>query len=619
VSAVGGRHAFTGPHFAPTLIALTMPKLLATLRHRIVTMRAAGCAAVVLLAVVSGASPTSPRQQQPVTPHLANVRDVIPLSSGTAGSASLSAPGTGAGVSPAAAGAFANPAPPSLALQPPLRPHEDFAFVPYWSLGDSNFSLIGISTVAYFSLTINPNGSIQDSGPGWQGYESQQLIQLIDRAHAADDRVVITANDFSQSSLNQLTSSAAAAHQLAQSLLFVVKSRNLDGVNLDLEGQGSSDQAGLTRLVAQVSTTLHAANPDYQVTMDTYASSAGDPQGFYDIPALNPYVNGFFVMAYQLNLQSAASPGSPLTSTMFSNRQAVEQYDGVVPSSKVLLGLPFFGYDWPTTNGTLTAKASGAPSIITYGQELSSGHPIYWDGVTDTGWTSYKVGAQWHEAYFEDPQSLYLGAELAQAGDLGGVGIWALGMNDANEPSMVTALDGFAPVEKSQPTGPAPTTTTTTMTPPPRHPSGAKGGTTTTTSSTTTTSTTTPTTSTTTTSSTTTTTTTIPGYVYSGTWAGNPVTLTVGKVASGTTETLIGTLAGFTTDNPKFSCLEAETTLPVFTVSSDPGHDYVITHKANGYCADGTFLFTPPAGAPSGGTTPTSPSGAPLQRSRPPS
>ena len=35
--------------------------------------------------------------------------------------------------------------------------------------------------------------------------------------------------------------------------------------------------------------------------MAVYASSAGDPGGFYNIAALAPAVDGFFVMAYQMN------------------------------------------------------------------------------------------------------------------------------------------------------------------------------------------------------------------------------------------------------------------------------------------------------------------------------
>jgi len=71
--------------------------------------------------------------------------------------------------------------------------------------------------------------------------------------------------------------------------------------------------------VTAVSAAVHGANPHYQVTMDTYASSAADPGGFYNIPALSPAVDAFFVMEYSLNYASAPEPNSPLTSTMFSD------------------------------------------------------------------------------------------------------------------------------------------------------------------------------------------------------------------------------------------------------------------------------------------------------------
>ena len=84
---------------------------------------------------------------------------------------------------------------------------------------------------------------------------------------------------------------------------------------------------------------------------------------------------------------------------------------------------------------------------------MSSGHPVYWDPTTDTAWTSYEVGTQWHETFFEDPTSLYDAAQLAAANDLAGVGIWALGM-DGNGPSMLSALLGFSPAVKDGGVGP---------------------------------------------------------------------------------------------------------------------------------------------------------------------
>jgi hypothetical protein len=354
------------------------------------------------------------------------------------------------------------PAPPSLVSAPPLRSHEIFGFAPYWTLSESSgFDLSQISTIDYFSIGVNPDGSLDESGPGWNGYQSQDLASLITRAHAAGDRVVLTVSDFDQSSLDALTSSATAPATLAQTLIAAIQAKNLDGANFDFEGQGDGDQVGLTNLVTQVSAAIHHVNPNYQVTMDTYSSSAGDPNGFYNISALAPAVNAFFVMAYQLNLQSGVSSTSPLTSTAFSEKTAIAQYAAIVPASKVILGLPYFGIDWPTSDGTLIAQATGPATTVSDSQVLASGHPVYWDATTQTGWTSYEVGTQWHETFFEVPASLYDAAQLASASGLGGMGIWALGM-DGNDPAMTAAISGFSPAVKDY--SPGPTTKSTTST-----------------------------------------------------------------------------------------------------------------------------------------------------------
>jgi hypothetical protein len=130
-------------------------------------------------------------------------------------------------------------------------------------------------------------------------------------------------------------------------------------VNLDFEGKGNGDQAGLDALVAQVSAAVKGTNPHWQVTMDTYASSAGDPGGFYDIAGLAPSVDAFFVMAYDMNATSP-SPTAALTGSGFTDLDALQEYTAVVPASKVILGVPYYGYDWPTTGPDLGAAATGA-------------------------------------------------------------------------------------------------------------------------------------------------------------------------------------------------------------------------------------------------------------------
>jgi len=491
-----------------------------------------------------------------------------------------------------------------------LLPHEIFAFAPYWTLDQSAaFDVQGMTTIAYFSIGVNPDGTLDESDSGWAGYQSQAFADLVNRAHAAGDRVVLTVNCFDQSALDQLTSSPTAPGTLASALVAAVASKNLDGVNLDFEGNGSADQAGLTALVTYVSAALKAANPHYQVTMDTYASSAGDPNGFYNIKALAPAVDAFFVMAYQLNLEGSPSQASPLTSGMFSDLSTVAQYIDAVAPSKVILGVPFYGYDWPTTDGTLLAQETGGPSPVAYAQIVAAAHPAYWDPVTDTAWTSYQVGAQWHETFFEDPSSLYMEAQLAQFFHIAGLGIWALGF-DRNDPQMLGALLGFAPAAKTGLAGPAITSTSPTSTTPPTStstsaaaqpagpsdsaPLGApvNGSSTTGLSSTTST-----------TSTTTTTTSGPPGgptFSYSGLWNGTRVPLTpvTAPATSGGSPTLLGELTGFQTDDPADACLQTEKELGVWTGPAS-GVDEVVTQTPFD-CVTASFTFTVPAGTGGG-------------------
>ena len=146
-----------------------------------------------------------------------------------------------------------------------------------------------LTTLAYFSVDANRDGTLVESGPGWNGYESQDLADLVTRSHAAGDRVVLTVTCFDQQSLDAITSDPNAPGRLSAALISAIEAKNLDGVNFDFEGEGSGDQAGLTNLVTKVSAALHATNPHWQVTMAVYASRRpGDPNGFYNIAAPGP-------------------------------------------------------------------------------------------------------------------------------------------------------------------------------------------------------------------------------------------------------------------------------------------------------------------------------------------
>ena len=364
-----------------------------------------------------------------------------------------------------AASAPPAPAPPSLANAPALRSHEIFGFAPYWALPqEESFDVTGLTTLAYFSVGVNPNGTIAQSGPGWVGYQSQALADLVTRAHAAGDRVVLTASCFGQAALDKLAADPGAGTRIGAELAQLVGAKNLDGVNIDFEGEGSKDRAGLDRLMAGLSSVIRQTDPHWQVTMDTYASSAGDPAGFYDIAGLAPSVDAFFVMAYDMDNPAVPTPTAPLSGPGFTDVEAVQQYSAAVSPAQVILGVPFYGYDWPTAGPGLGDPATGPPTPLSYGQVLALGGHVYWDPATQTPWTSYQVGTQWHQAWFDDPTSLALKAQLVNSYHIAGMGIWALGMQ-GGDATMLAALRGGAPIVKNLPRGPG-ATATTISTPP---------------------------------------------------------------------------------------------------------------------------------------------------------
>jgi hypothetical protein len=463
------------------------------------------------------------------------------------------------------------PAPPALASSAPLQSHEIFGYAPYWTLPQSSgFDVQDLTTLAYFSVEANPDGTLDQSGPGWNGYESQDLVNLVDRSHAAGDRVVLTVTDFSQSSLDAITSDPDAGTRLSAALIAAVSAKNLDGVNFDFEGEGSADRNGLTRLITQVSGALHAANPHWQVTMATYASAASGSSGFYDVAALAPAVDGFFVMAYDMNDQSTPSATAPLIGGGYNDTEALQQFTAVVPASKIILGVPYYGYDWPTTDGTKTAQATGAESPLSDAVIDASGHPTYWDPSTDTAWTSYLVGTQWHETYFDDPTSLAMKAQLAASFHIAGLGIWALGM-DGNDPAMLAALLGNAPAVKDYTTGPTATSSSASSTTTPAGPAGS-------------------------------------GFVTTGVWDGASVSLTpVTPPASDGTAVYLGPIGHLTTDDPALACLDSGPAPKVWSFSTLPGVDVVVASQPE-ECATAMWTFTPPAvtpGATGGSTTTT--------------
>lgn len=325
---------------------------------------------------------------------------------------------------------------------------------PSFGYGTWNFALL--STVAYFGLHVQDDGTFAADN-GQTVWNSAQLTGLISSAHSKGTKVVLTIilQDFGPGTPHMcaglIHGSATVANTIAE-----VKAKGVDGVNVDYEGLngscGSTDsswaQHGLSNFVGALRSGLPAGS---FLSVDTYASSAIDPIGFFDIRALAPNVDLFFVMAYDLEYSNykwaplncssfCLGPTAPLSGYHYNDMSTANQYVATVPASKVVLGVPYYGRkacvagaapnQYPT--GAVTAdtyldasteasdSAVQAGSYVAHRDANDPAGQVRWDTWFNTAMNCAR------ELYWDDAVSLGLKYDLVNQMNLGGVGIWNL-------------------------------------------------------------------------------------------------------------------------------------------------------------------------------------------------
>ena len=342
------------------------------------------------------------------------------------------------------------PAPglPANAFVRPLPAHEVVGFLPYWEVGSFRPPYRALTTLAYFALNVQKGGSIDRSGEGWSVLEGATLAADIAAAHAAGDRVLLTVFSQDPGVLHSLAASpAASGARLARDTSQLLGTGSFDGVDLDLEGYSSADRSGFVRFVAAYSRLLRSKDPSWSIMLNTYPTSAFDPVGFFDVKALLPYVDQLFVMAYDMQVPDIASPTAPLTNASLNDAMTLAEYASVVPAHRIVLGIPLYGFDFPSLSRFEGAATTGPPLAVTYADIVAAGRPPQWDPITETPWTVFKRAGKWHQTWFDDPVSIALKAALAAQFSCAGVGVWDLGMS-GGAPAITAALLGGRPPVK---------------------------------------------------------------------------------------------------------------------------------------------------------------------------
>jgi spore germination protein YaaH len=321
------------------------------------------------------------------------------------------------------------------------KPYVILGFAPYWNLKKLYpASLQNITHFAYFHLLLNGDGTIytkvnrRAENPGYTNYK-RLVAGAIDHGNKP---LILTFMPESQSALASIVNSETARQKTIATILDSLTKTGAKGVNIDFEPVGDTPPSvrdNFTLFIKELRPQLNKL--DGLLTISIYPSAGNKPR-IWDLSALAPATDYFVVMTYDYTMpgDNNAGPNAPLRGAgeLFDNDivKNISELITVIPSEKILLGIPFYGYQWNTADDTKYATTSGYGSTASLEriQQMLDNQTIslLWDRNTLTPYgIATSSAGKTSQIYFENQTSIQLKIEFVKSAHLGGIALWALG------------------------------------------------------------------------------------------------------------------------------------------------------------------------------------------------
>ncbi|MEZ4887127.1 MAG: glycosyl hydrolase family 18 protein [Chitinophagales bacterium] len=307
-----------------------------------------------------------------------------------------------------------------------------YGYHPYWMdkyYKSYDYSLL--STFIYFCYDLNPKTGDYTSIHQWKTNPSITLAQK------AGARVELCVKNFSNHSL--FLSNPRAWEKLANNLIELLQWRNADGVNIDFEAVPKNQSKNLVKFCSYLSSRLKSSIKGASISM---AIPAVDWNGAFLLAELDPYIDAFIIMGYDYHYKSAAiaGPVAPLDHdarwyTTSINRSVANYLRKNIAASKLILAIPYYGYEWKTYSSEIPSKrqtnTKGTARVYTQIKKmLEKKVKRTWHYQSKTPYFTFTKGKTTRQLWYDDEESLEKKYDFVNAQQLGGVGIWALGYDN---------------------------------------------------------------------------------------------------------------------------------------------------------------------------------------------
>ena len=214
-------------------------------------------------------------------------------------------------------------------------------------------------------------------------------------------------------------------NRLFQNLLAAMNEKGFQGVDVDFEYILSADRVPFANFVADLQNFLTPYG--YTVSVALAPKTSDDQPGLLyegkDYGLLGNAADWVLLMTYEWGYTYGPPMAvAPINKVIEVVNYAVTRID----PSKIHLGIPNYGYDWPLPYEKGVTKARTISNTEAVQIAIRAGVPILFDETAMSPYFTYTENGIRHEVWFEDVRSLTEKYSLLPSYQLRGISIWQI-------------------------------------------------------------------------------------------------------------------------------------------------------------------------------------------------
>lgn len=287
-----------------------------------------------------------------------------------------------------------------------------------------SFSAADLEASPYKDLIdeISPFWYSTDGSGRLYGTRNDALVRA---AHAHNILIIPTIHNVGDpSAVIGLLSNPQRRARHIQLIVDEVLARNYDGIDIDYELLPRSLRADFSAFIRDLADALHSHNKMLTVAVHAKDSDYGGLGGYQDWKEIGQYVDRLRIMTYDYSWRGS-SPG-PVAPHYWV--QSVAEYArSVVDPSKVVIGVHFYGYDWPPSGPARALPWRDIEDLISSQGLTVNLMQRNSRGRVDESYFTYRSAQGTRTVWFMTDSGLESKIDLVVQMDLAGIAIWRIG------------------------------------------------------------------------------------------------------------------------------------------------------------------------------------------------